>query len=128
MRTTFPEMVQRARVNLCCGPVGDIPETRHGSLRAVQRSYRQPTGRAKFPNFWIDGRRLESARRRRVPLKPNKQRKALIEPVFGHTKFNRRIERFQLRGLAACRSEWRLIAATHNLTNLYRHQLAAATA
>jgi hypothetical protein len=45
-----------------------------------------------------------------------KQRKALIEPVFGHTKFNRRIERFQRRGLAACRSEWRLIAATHNLT------------
>jgi hypothetical protein len=23
------------------------------------------------------------------------QRKALIEPVFGHTKFNRRIDRFQ---------------------------------
>lgn len=57
-----------------------------------------------------------------------KQRKTLIEPVFGHTKFNRRIERFQRRGLAACRSEWRLIAATHNLTKLYRHQLAAATA
>jgi transposase len=57
-----------------------------------------------------------------------KQRKALIEPVFGHTKFNRRIERFQRRGLAACRSEWRLIAATHNLTKLYRHHLAAATA
>jgi hypothetical protein len=57
-----------------------------------------------------------------------KQRKALIEPVFGHTKFNRRIERFQRRGLAACRSEWRLIAATHNLTKLYHHQLAAAPA
>jgi transposase len=56
------------------------------------------------------------------------KRKALIEPVFGHTKFNRRIERFQRRGLAACRSEWRLIAATHNLTKLYRHHLAAAVA
>jgi hypothetical protein len=57
-----------------------------------------------------------------------KQRKALIEPVFGHTKFNRRIERFQRRGLAACRSEWRLTAATHNLTKLHRHQLAATAA
>jgi hypothetical protein len=45
-----------------------------------------------------------------------KQRKALIEPVFGHTKFNRSSERFQRRGLAACRSEWRLITATHNLS------------
>jgi len=30
-----------------------------------------------------------------------RRRKALIEPVFGHTKFNRRIDRFQRRGLAA---------------------------
>jgi hypothetical protein len=35
--------------------------------------------------------------------------------MFAHTKFNRRIDRFQRRGWAACRSEWRLIAATHNL-------------
>jgi len=25
----------------------------------------------------------------------HRRRKALIEPVFGHTKFNRRIDRFQ---------------------------------
>jgi transposase len=52
-----------------------------------------------------------------------RQRKVLIEPVFGHTKFNRRIDRFQRRGIAACRSEWRLICLTHNLTKLHRHQL-----
>jgi hypothetical protein len=34
---------------------------------------------------------------------------------FGQLKFNRQIRRFQRRGRAACRSEWRLIAATHNL-------------
>jgi len=49
------------------------------------------------------------------------QRKAMIEPVFGNTKFNRRIDRFQRRGRAACRSEWRLITATHNLLKLWRH-------
>ncbi len=43
------------------------------------------------------------------------QRKAMIEPVFADTKFNRRIDRFQRRGRSACRSEWRLITATHNL-------------
>ena len=43
------------------------------------------------------------------------QRQQMIEPVFADTKFNRRIDRFLRRGRAACRSEWRLITATHNL-------------
>jgi hypothetical protein len=44
-----------------------------------------------------------------------RRRQITIEPVFGQIKFNRAIRRFQRRGRAACRSEWRLIAATHNL-------------
>jgi DDE family transposase len=57
-----------------------------------------------------------------------RKRKAMIEPVFGHTKFNRRIDRFQRRGRSACRSEWRLITATHNLLKLHAHHTAAAAA
>jgi Transposase DDE domain len=57
-----------------------------------------------------------------------RKRKGMIEPVFGHTKFNRRIDRFQRRGRSAARSEWRLITATHNLQKLYSHQQALATA
>jgi hypothetical protein len=49
------------------------------------------------------------------------KRTQMIEPVFADTKFNRRIDRFQRRGRAACRSEWRLITATHNLLKLWRH-------
>jgi transposase len=49
-----------------------------------------------------------------------RKRTAMIEPVFGDTKFNRKIDRFQRRGRAACRSEWRLITATHNLLKLWR--------
>jgi Transposase DDE domain len=45
-----------------------------------------------------------------------------IEPVFAHTKFNRRIDRFLRRGISACRSEWRLGAATHNLLKLVCHE------
>jgi transposase len=52
-----------------------------------------------------------------------KKRQGMIEPVFAHTKFNRKIDRFQRRGRAACRSEWRLITATHNLLKLHQHAL-----
>jgi Transposase DDE domain len=51
-----------------------------------------------------------------------RRRQATIEPVFGQLKFNRR--RFQRRGRAACRSEWRFIAATHDLVKLHRHRIA----
>ena len=54
------------------------------------------------------------------------QRQWMVEPVFAQIKTNRRIDRFKRRGLAAARSEWRLIAATHNLLKLHRHTLQAA--
>jgi transposase len=57
-----------------------------------------------------------------------RRRNGMIEPVFAHTKFNRRIDRFQRRGRAAARSEWRLITATHNLLKLHTHTLAASGA
>jgi transposase len=50
-----------------------------------------------------------------------RQRSVMIEPIFGNTKHNRGIDRFQRRGLGACRAEWRLITATHNLLKLWRH-------
>jgi Transposase DDE domain len=56
------------------------------------------------------------------------KRQSMVEPVFAQIKTNRRIDRFKRRGRAAVRSEWRLIAATHNLLKLHRHALAAAAA
>jgi transposase len=56
------------------------------------------------------------------------KRQSMIEPVFGDTKFNRRLDRFLRRGRAACRSEWRLVNATGNLLKLHRHQAAAGAA
>jgi hypothetical protein len=52
------------------------------------------------------------------------RRQGMIEPVFADMKFNRRCDRFQRRGRSAARSEWRLIAATHNLLKLWRHTTA----
>jgi hypothetical protein len=43
-------------------------------------------------------------------------------------KFNRRCDRFLRRGRSACRSEWRLINATHNLLKLHKHTIAVMAA
>ena len=56
------------------------------------------------------------------------QRRQAIEPVFGHTKHNRKFTQFHRRGRAAVRTEWRLLMMTHNLTKLYRHQIATTGA
>jgi transposase len=55
-----------------------------------------------------------------------RRRQGMIEPVFGNTKHNRRIDRFRRRGLAHCLAEWRLITATHNLLKLYTAAPATA--
>jgi hypothetical protein len=57
-----------------------------------------------------------------------RKRSQTVEPVFGHTKHNRGMSRFQRRGRSAARTEWRLITATHNLLKLHSHTLAAAAA
>jgi hypothetical protein len=54
------------------------------------------------------------------------KRQSTIEPVFGQIKANRGANRFLRRGRSAVRSEWRLLAATHNLLKLHKHPLAAA--
>jgi transposase len=55
-----------------------------------------------------------------------RKRKCMIEPVFAHTKHNRKFDQFHRRGRAAVRTEWRLMMMTHNLTKLHRHQIATA--
>jgi hypothetical protein len=57
-----------------------------------------------------------------------RKRSQTVEPMFGHTKHNRGMDRFHRRGRSAVRTEWRLITATHNLMKLHSHQLAAAAA
>ena len=56
-----------------------------------------------------------------------RQRKQLIEPIFGHTKHNRGFTRFSRRGRAAARTEWRLIATTRHLLKLHQHCTATVT-
>ena len=51
-------------------------------------------------------------------------RSQTVEPVFGQIKDIRGCDRFKRRGLAACRSEWSLVCATHNLFKLWRSRKA----
>jgi transposase len=55
-----------------------------------------------------------------------RKRQATVEPVFGQMKFNRGFDRFRRRGRSACRSEWRLFGASHNLLKLHSHRIVAA--
>lgn len=46
-----------------------------------------------------------------------------VEPVFGQIKEARAMRRFLHRGLPACRCEWRMMAAAHNLRKLWGQAL-----
>jgi transposase len=61
-------------------------------------------------------------RKLRTPLGRNIYRKRgqTVEPVFGQIKGVRQARRFMQRGFSACRSEWLLLCATHNLLKLWR--------
>jgi len=49
-----------------------------------------------------------------------KQRKMIVEPVFGQLKEVRGFRRFSFRGLQKNEAEWSLICLTHNLLKLFR--------
>jgi len=72
----------------------------------------------------VEAERIEAVLSKPVGRALYRRRQQIVEPVFANTKFIRRIDRFQRRGLAACKAEWRLIAATHNLLKLWRAGLA----
>ena len=57
-----------------------------------------------------------------------RKRRQTVEPLFGHTKHNKRVTRFRRRGRVKVRTEWRLHMMTHNLTKLYNHQMGGLAA
>lgn len=57
-----------------------------------------------------------------------KQRKAIVEPVFGQIKEARGFRRLLLRGLTAARAEFDLIALTHNVLKLFAANARSAMA
>jgi transposase len=88
------------------------------------------TGREDARPGWDGGiyEAMREALRTPEGRKQYLKRTTSIEPVFGQIKHNRGITRLKRRGRAAARSEWRLVAATHNILKLHNHWIAPATA
>jgi IS5 family transposase len=82
---------------------------RHGDARAKGRDGSQ--------------RPLRSAMARRLRAGGHqsryRQRKIVVEPVFGHIKQARGFRQFLLRGLQKVAGEWSLLATAHNLLKLH---------
>lgn len=87
--------------------------------------------RRKTPTKMRSGPHFEAMRRRlKEPgaKEAYRRRQQMVEPVFAQMKLRQRAARFSRRGLSACRAEWRLTAATHNLLKLYSAGLRLRTA
>ena len=87
---------------------------------------RRTAPRKLSPRQGEEARRIEAVLSKPEGQALYRRRQQIVEPVFAHTKFIRRSDRFLRRGLAACQAEWQLIAATHNLLKLWRAGLAGA--
>jgi hypothetical protein len=86
-----------------------------------------PVPRGRIPADLTAKQRMARKLRTKKGRAKYAQRKGIIEPIFGQVKQVLGFRQFSLRGLAAMRSEWRLMCTVHNLLKLWRHtQMAVA--
>lgn len=103
-------------------PAGDME-----LLVATQKDYKQRKAMAEQPppeEPIPDGLSPTELMERKLLTERGRElykiRGQTIEPVFGQIKDVRGFDRFMQRGIEACRGEWSLICATHNLLKLWR--------
>jgi transposase len=84
-----------------------------------------PVPRGRIPVGLTAKQRMARKLRTKKGREKYAQRKGIIEPIFGQVKQVLGFRQFSLRGLAAMRSEWRLMCTVHNLLKLWRHTCAA---
>ena len=90
------------------------------------KNRRRTAPRKLSPRQGDEARRIEAILDTPEGRARYRRRQQIVEPVFAHIKYLRRIDRVQRRGLRACQAEWKLIASTHNLLKLWRASQAAA--
>ncbi|AQQ08373.1 Transposase DDE domain protein [Sedimentisphaera cyanobacteriorum] len=107
-------------------PAGDIE-----LLVATQKDYKQRKAMAEQPppeEPIPDGLSPTELMERKLLTERGRElykiRGQTVEPVFGQIKDVRGFDRFMQRGIEACRGEWSLICATHNLLKLWRSKKA----
>jgi transposase len=99
-----------------------IATARHGAVVVIPTGDPRNTQRKQRPRQGAEADRINKILASAAGKRLYRRRAELVEPVFAHTKHTRAIARFSRRGHTAVRAEWRLIAATHNLLKLFRHQ------
>ncbi|HEX5619222.1 MAG TPA: transposase [Solirubrobacteraceae bacterium] len=100
----------------------DITTARQSAVVVIPTSDPHNTHRKQAPRQGPEADRINKILAGAAGKRLYRRRAELVEPVFAHTKHTRQITRFSRRGHTAVRAEWRLIAATHNLLKLFRHQ------
>ena len=84
-----------------------------------------PVPRGRIPNDLSAKQRMARKLRTKRGRAKYARRKGIIEPIFGQLKQVLGFRQFSLRGLAAMRSEWRLMCTVHNLLKLWRRSRVA---
>ena len=49
------------------------------------------------------------------------QRMVTVEPVFGNLRYNKKLDRFTLRGQEKVNTQWHLFCLVHNIEKLAHH-------
>ena len=80
------------------------------------------TGKTRKPESPVDRmkRRIDSEEGRRC----YGQRFATVEPVFANIRYNKRLNRFTLRGRQKIETQWKLFCLVHNIEKLAHHGYA----
>lgn len=98
------------------GPELFIATTKDWKERKALRD--APAPRGPIPRDASSKEKMERKLRTKRGREIYKKRSHTVEPVFGQIKS--RATGFMRRGVEACRSEWSLLCATHNLLKLWR--------
>jgi transposase len=116
------EAVKFTGAHRVCGPC----PIRHLCLRHPERTPVRGvvffTGKTRKPESPVDRmrRRIDSAEGRRR----YGQRFATVEPVFANIRYNKRLNRFTLRGQKKVDTQWKLFCLVHNIEKLAHHGYA----
>jgi transposase/ribosomal protein S15P/S13E len=78
---------------------GKDPKTPESATERMKRRIDSPEGRTRY------ARRL-----------------AIVEPVFANLRYNKRLDRFTLRGRRKVDTQWKLYCLVHNLEKLAKHR------
>ena len=99
------------------GPELFVATTKDWKERKALRKAAAPRGR--IPSGATAKERMDRKLLTKRGREIYKKRSQTVEPVFGQIKSRAAV--FMRRGFAACRSEWSLLCATHNLLKLWRN-------